>query len=311
MRKQQAITSLLFICIASLSMAETKKLSEASTWQEAKTKAKVEKKDILLYVYGSNWNRLSLKFKKQIWDTPAFKASIADQVIALSVDYLDTPTDEQKKSFHTKMRGFEMKRGKLKFTSYPVLALYDASGREIEVWSGSRFPLMSSLAVSVIKDATKRRRERDRLLEEAKGLQGEKKAEVLYSAIELHAGMKNEIIQQMKRCDPADESGYRGMLQFDGRKAMHRVNVLVKAKKYKEAIDWLEEQWKKPKLTIEQKQWILAAKGNVYRRWGKGHRDEMVQAWREAYELDPKSVPGRACFRLGKKLAPQKMQKIK
>lgn len=83
---------------------------------------------------------------------------------------------------------------------------------------------------------------------------------------------------------------------------MAYANKLIGEKKYEEALQWLEQQGGIANLSADQKQWILAAKGNVYRRWGN-HLPEMERAFMAAYEQDKQSPIGKACNRLAKRFA--------
>lgn len=271
--------------------------TSASTWKEAAEKAKAEQKDILLLVHGSNWNRLGEKFKQQIWVQEKFKNQLGDGFVILSVDYLDAPNEEEKKKFDTVTKGLKMK-----FRSYPALALYDPEGRHYATWTGSDFPLMTSQAVSMITHKQSQRKKRDAFLIHSKELKGVKKAELLYLAIETDAGLRKETLKQLKETDPDNQSGYLSLLEFSGRNALGHANKLAGEKKFDEALTWLDEQWAQPKLNTEQKQWILAAKGNVYRRWG-GHLNEMNEVFMAAYKLDPKSITGKASYRFAKRFS--------
>jgi len=292
--RQIIIGTLLLLCqlIDQIEAAPT----SADSWQQAVKMAKKEKKDILLLVHGSNWNRLGEKFRHKIWEQAKFQNQLGEEIVTLRVDYLDTPDEKQKKEFDATVKGLKMK-----FRSYPALALYDTEGRHYATWTGSDFPLMASQAVSIIAHKQSQRKKRDAYLIQAKELEGVKKAEVLYLAIECDAGLRAETLKQLKACDPENESGYLSLLEFNGRYAMAHTNKLSKEKKFAEAIVWLEEQWAQPKLKTEQKQWILAAKGNVYRRWGGDHLKDMNQAFRQAHKLDPQSVIGKASLRLAER----------
>jgi len=276
----------------------------AKSWKEAIALAQKSHSSILLFVHGSDWNRLGEKFRCKIWEKENFQSQLGDDLVMLGVDFLESPDQKQKKSFESATKGL-----KIKFRSYPVLALYDSSGKMYASWLGADFPLMTSQTVALITHEMDQKKKQEAYLEEAKQLKGVKKAQALYLAAEAQSGKRTEIIKLLKICDPDNKSGYLSLLEFDGRKALKHANSLVKKKKFAEAIAWLDAQWDQPKLNTEQKQWILAAKGNVYRRWGAGHLREMDQAFMAAYRLDPESIVGKACFRLNQKFSPERSPK--
>ena len=269
----------------------------ATSWRHARKLAKAHDKDIILFVHGSNWNRLGEKFRTKIWNHPTFQNQLGDGFVTLRIDYLDNPSATQKKSLATATKGL-----KLKFHSYPVIALYDPNGHLYATWLGSDFPLMRSQALGLILRQQAQRKKRDAFLKQAATQQGIEKAQSLYRAIECNAGLRTEIIKQLKTCDPNNQSGYLILLEFSGRAAMKKANKLADEKKFTEALAWLDKQLNKPRLNTEQKQWILAAKGNVYRRWGK-HLTEMRKSFMDAYQLDPQSIIGKAAYRLAKRFA--------
>lgn len=259
--------------------------------------AKAEKKDILLFVHGSNWNRLGEKFRHKIWDQSDFKKQLGDSFVSLRVDYLESPDEKQKEVFTAQTKGL-----KVKFRSYPAIALYDPEGRHYATWAGSDFPLMASHASGLVLQKQQQRIKRDSLILLAKSQQGIKKAESLYLAVDTQTGLQKELIKKIKECDPNNESGYLSLLEFDGKRTMGQANKLAGEKKYEEALKWLDAELKKPKLNTEQKQWIMASKGNVYRRW-ENHLDEMNDAMMVAYKMDPQSVVGKACYRLARRFS--------
>ncbi len=282
------------LALASLSHAAP---ASADTWQEALTMAKPGNKDILLFVHGSDWNRLGEKFRKKIWEAPDFLPSLGDDLVTLRIDYLESPDEDQKKAFDASIKGL-----KLKFRSYPVLAFYDPRGNPCATWTGSDLPIMSSEAFGLVTHMRTQRKKRDAFLAQAGEQEGVDKAEALYRAAEADAGLRKEIIKQLKECDPDNTSGYPGLLEFNGKGALGQANKLAGEKKFDEALAWLDEQMGQKKLNTEQKQWILAAKGNVYRRWG-GHTREMGEAFTAACTLDPESVIGKASARFAKRFA--------
>lgn len=269
----------------------------AENWGEAVKLAKQERKDIVLFVHGSNWNRLGEKFKTKIWDQKDFQSRLGDAVITCRVDYREGLDEEEKKAFNESIKGL-----KLKFRSYPVLALYDPEGRMVAQWCGSDFPLMASQALGLIEKGIHQRNQRDAMIAQAAHQQGIQKAESLYEAMQADAGMRAELLKRICEADPNDQSGLIQMLELSGRKTMAHANKLIGEKKYEEALQWLEQQGGIANLSADQKQWILAAKGNVYRRWGN-HLPEMERAFMAAYEQDKQSPIGKACNRLAKRFA--------
>lgn len=87
MKIHHSLTSLMTILLVGLTAAKAQ--STAPSYKQALDIAKSGNQDVCYYLYGSNWNRLSLSIKKQIWDSGELFSAVGDGVVFTSVDHID------------------------------------------------------------------------------------------------------------------------------------------------------------------------------------------------------------------------------
>jgi len=105
--------------------------AEDSLWQTdfeaAKTKAKAEKKLLLVDFTGTGWCKACKVLKKEILDQDAFKNEAPKQFVLVEVDF---PSDRSKQT--TKLKAQNVKLAKAyKIEAYPTVLLMDADGQVI------------------------------------------------------------------------------------------------------------------------------------------------------------------------------------
>jgi protein disulfide-isomerase len=95
-------------------------------FEEAKRLAAEQEKLILADFTGSDWCGWCIKLKKEVWDTPEFKAWAKDQVILLELDYpKKTPQDPALKAQNQKLQA------KYGIQGFPTILFMDAQGRAL------------------------------------------------------------------------------------------------------------------------------------------------------------------------------------
>ncbi len=262
-------------------------------YQEALVAAKAQQFDLAVLVHGSDWNRVGERFFKDVWQAKELRHQLASGFVLLDFDYLEHPTAKQKQSFDQRTKGFQ-----LKFGCYPVLVLIDPNGRRSATVSGSAFPTDVRQTAEWLIDQRQRRRQRDLAIAQSAKANGIEKAKLLSQAILADAGLRKQLIKQLKEADPDNQSGVVATLEFDRFHVLGNALKMAGEGKQEEAIRWLDKQAKSKGLSGEQQQWLLAAKACVYRKWS-GHDEEAWAEFQKAHELDPSTVIGRAASRLG------------
>jgi len=270
----------------------------ASSYAEALEKAKADQRDVLVLVHGSDWCRAGERFKESVWDNPKFTEALGDGFVRFNVDVMENPTEQQKQTLADRHKGFHVK-----FGNYPLLIMVEPDGTRYKTVTGSTFPSTREETTALILESRRARETRDYLLGEAERTKDQvERASILFEALQVGAGKREEIVEAVKQADPNDKSGYLANLTFDRNQVLARSRQLAMEEKYDEAIRWLDEMIAQQGLSVEQRQWVGTAKGQVLRSW-EGHRDEAFAAYMAAHELDSESVPGIAAFRLGMKFA--------
>jgi len=270
-------------------------VKNATSYEEGLKLAANEHRDLLIFVHGSDWCRPGERFKQSIWDDPKFATSLGDGFVRLSVDVLENPSEAQAEELSKRTKGF-----KVKFRTYPVLLLIDASGDIYETIAGSNYPQTLQETVDQISAARRDREIRDYFAQQAKKAKDNaEKASLLFEALQVDAGNQQKLLTLLKQADPKDEAGFLANVTFDRNKMLADSRALAANGKHKEAIQSLNEMLQES-LEVEQQQWIRTAMGQVYRAW-KGHEKEAYDAYMSAHELNPQSVPGIASLRLALK----------
>jgi thioredoxin-related protein len=92
--------------------------------EEAKKKAKAEKKDILIDFTGSDWCGWCIRLKKEVWSTPKWTEEGPKKYILVELDFpRRTPQSAEIKKYNAALQAEFGVRG------FPTIALLDSEGR--------------------------------------------------------------------------------------------------------------------------------------------------------------------------------------
>lgn len=101
-----------------------------STWltdlPKAQAQAKAENKIVLIDFTGSDWCGWCIKFKKDVLDTPEFKAYAAKNVVLVELDY----PSKKEQSAELKKANAALKQ-QYAVSGFPTLVVLDKNGNEI------------------------------------------------------------------------------------------------------------------------------------------------------------------------------------
>lgn len=256
----------------------------AADWQEAVTLAKRDKRDLVVLLTGSDWDRGSAAVASLVRDA-AFLRACGDAVVVV-IDHPDYPTDAQK-TLRERNKDF-----KLTFYRYPVLLTLDLEQRLVGALEGATGEVPT--AAAHLSDWRNRRERRDRLLAQAGKASGVRRAELLGEALDQlednvarrHYG---KILDQIRTADPEDETGYLGKYRFNANALVEKeIWSRLKERKYAEAIAFLEKLQANRRLLTSQRQELLAMQHAVYRTWPE-HAAESRKALEKLIALDPRS----------------------
>ena len=271
----------------------------AATYANATARAKKEKRDVVVLVHGSDWCRIGEAFRRNVWEKKEFTRRLGNGFVLFDVDVLEHPTDKEKKTQDGRQKGFGAQ-----FGNYPVLVFVDPVGKRYAAISGhatmdrAGFPDNLSQAVRTITGLRRAREIRDYYLARAGKAGASDKPILLFRAWQAGAGRHEEILDRLRKADPDNESGFLARLDFDGCVVLEKAKSFGDSKKYRDGVHWIEEQMARNGVTTDQKQWMLTALGNLYRRW-PGHEQQAWATFMQSVQIDPDSMMGRAARRLG------------
>lgn len=124
------LRSLLLISCLTLASLVHASAAEESSWltdpAAASAAAKQANRPILADFTGSDWCGWCIRLKKEVFDTPEFKAWATKNVVLLEVDF--PRKKAQKPSEKTRNQALAEKYG---IEGYPTIVLMDAAGKEL------------------------------------------------------------------------------------------------------------------------------------------------------------------------------------
>ena len=133
--KSLAKTSLaiaaLSLCLPLAALHAQTKAGWTDNQPQALTKAKAEKKLVLMDFTGSDWCGWCMKMDKEVFDTPEFQQFAKDNVVLVEVDfpkkqYLPAATVAQN----------DMLQKKYGVEGYPTLVVLDGDGKLLKTFGG-------------------------------------------------------------------------------------------------------------------------------------------------------------------------------
>lgn len=256
----------------------------AEDWEQAIAQAKRDRRDLVVVLTGSDWDRGSVAVAALARDAAFLRA--CDDAIVVPIDHPDYPDAAQKRR-QERNKGF-----RLHVYRYPALLYLDAQQRPVGIWEGATGDVTT--ATARVADWRGRRQRRDDLLAQAERATGARQAELLGQALDVldDAVARHHyraVLDRIGAADPDDRSGYLGKFRFDANALVEReIWPRLKDRRYEAALAFLDKRLANRRLLTGQRQELLAMRHAVYRAW-PDHAAEARQALEEAIALDPKS----------------------
>jgi hypothetical protein len=275
-----------------------------SDFTAALEQAKTSHSSIAVFLRGSDWNRPGEAAAK-IWNDPRFLASLGGGVLLLEIDRKEKPSSA------------ELELAKLnekanpQAPSIPAVALFDHEGRLIGLHSGTS----GIEAVGGLLPATKKLlatcRARDGFWNGANDVSGVARAERLgrgLDSMNIGLGPKSvyqPILEQMRKADPDDKSGYVAKYTFSSEKLVDHALAKAEKMEFDEADKEIAKWSGKTRLSAKQKQELQAARFALYQRWPL-KKPELGRVLEKMRDIDPKSELGKAAATYLEMLAPKR-----
>ncbi|GAA5125378.1 hypothetical protein JIN84_14045 [Luteolibacter yonseiensis] len=278
------------LCVAAcLSSAFGQRVADFTAALE---KAKSSKADIMVFVHGSDWNRPGEAAAK-IWNDPRFLSNMGAGVLLVDIDRKENPTESEKTAAKRN------EAGDPKVRSVPAVALYDDEGRLVGSFSGTSEIEAAGGLLNATKKLLAVRRGRDEFWKSANGSSGVMKAGRLGQGLDcmnLGLGPKDAykpVLEEMKKADPDDKSGYIGKYTFSSEKLVDLAIDKAEKKDFTAADQELTRWDANPRLSPRQKQELQAARFALYQRWPE-KKSALKPLLEKMRDIDPKSELGQA-----------------
>jgi len=279
----------LLILLSSSLLATAAPVADFATALE---QAKTSKAPIAVFIHGSDWNKPGETLAKT-WNDPRIADAAGTATLLVSIDCKESPTDAEKEA---------AKRNEAcqpPYRSLPAVALYDADGRLVAVRSGMAEIQAAGGLPATLKSMLAMLNERDALWKRAAGSAGMQRASLFGAGLDrMNQGLgpKNvyqPVLEEMKKADPKDDSGYIGKYSFSHDALLSM--VMDKAKKNEQAAAEEElAKWNRnTRLNNRQRQELHAARFALYQRWPE-KKSSARSALEDMRKVDPKSDLGLA-----------------
>ncbi len=121
----------LFLCLPLAALHAQTKAGWSDNQPQALTKAKAEKKLVLMDFTGSDWCGWCMKMDKEVFDTPEFKEFAKDNVVLVELDF-------PKKQYlpATAVAQNDMLQKKYGVEGFPTLVVLDGDGKLLKTFGG-------------------------------------------------------------------------------------------------------------------------------------------------------------------------------
>lgn len=260
--------------------------SRAKDFADAQRRAREQGADVLVFYHGSDWCKPGIQIYKRIWSKPGMDSTFSGMVL-LDIDMPDL--SEEKDADRDAL---------LKIWNpwnCPALALLDSQGRLVAVREGVPGEITPEAFVALVKELVAVRAARDACWAAAPS-DGPERAAALGKGLakmdfKIAQGF-NEVRNEIKQLDPADESGYIAMYAFHAMTFVDKKIIPLKRKQgdatHQELIDELDAMLKNPVRPVWQQQEIWAMKSAIFASW-EGHEADARTCLEKVVVLDPES----------------------
>lgn len=277
-------TSLLTLLVCLLATSASFSAELVGSVSDARKKAKETKADYVVLAYGGDWDKFGKMFKERLWANPELLSQLTPSTLATEMTWPENPTKEEQEKRKELIKDFgENPR------SLPAIFFFDQEGFCYASLTGAQMSKKPAELAKQLKDTQKLREKRDAMLSQASTLSGAEKAKILGLSGEIPGlNRQKNLVDELKKCDPDDKSGYQKRFTFDPWK-YHKLLEGPLEDGAKE----LDAMVADPAYTAEQKQIILGIKSTLQRK-NKADKAQIKATFEKMKALDPNSVFGKS-----------------
>lgn len=287
---------MILTCMAALAMLPCGAVQTAENYEASK--AYVQDDGYILFAYAEDWDTFSERICSKLMASEAVKKA-ANQAVFMRVPIPNVLTEERKAADKERFGPLQVADA----PDYPAILMLDKNGRHYSTITGPFMHKVSSKKVAeMITKRMAAQKEQAALMEKAKNAKGVEKARLLGEATLIPdinpPEKRGQIINQIKKLDPKDESGYIRKL----RDPMDFVGEIVGIEKSKDAdkgwevaLKKVKEYLKDPIYAPNQQQALHAlAIGLLHRHGGPRAAAEMRSHAKAMEILDANSYLGKS-----------------
>lgn len=276
----------LALSLAFLSPVQAR-VTPATSVEQGMERAKKSKKDCFIFAYG-DWDPYSNDIYNACWkNSSAMNKELENSTVTVEISFPETVTEKDKKAFEKKVKGYPGSPPCL-----PSVVMIDSNGFHYASVSGSQLGGEEKQFALALAEIQKKRIQRDEILKQAKLKQGVERARVIGSAADVQ-GINTDVktlLPMVKECDPSDISGYVRRLEFD----IFKLQDEVKGEPVEKFLPILDKIIDDKGYSVEQRQMVLGLRASMLRRAGGDNEKAVQDSYKKMYNMDPKSLFGRA-----------------
>lgn len=289
----------LSLCVLLLAGGE---VTWTSGFAEGLDAAKRRSVPLVVFVHGSDWNRLGARLDRSVWRDRRVRSTLEDPELAIDavftdVDVLQSPTAKELEVFEAANAGWE-RQG---LVTYPAFIALLPDGTVLGSRQGETLPRSASAArdalVELARAATMSRDLRQLINADRAAGRAAQEIARIHELMDLPLDPPLAMIERLAEIDPDDASGIRRRATLTPWHAMIS-NATKDAKEGRaaEALARLEPLLEDPAYTAAQRAWVHVAIGAVHRTAGAPEASA-ADAFRAAWDLDPEGLAGNAGMR--------------
>lgn len=256
-------------------------------YPDAIAAAKTKGGDVVLFVDWPNRAPDSAAVR-QVFAAPEIRKPFGESTVWGIFEYTESTTPPEKKPA----------KGEVPEDApwnLPAVQVIDPDGRVFASSEGLKAETVRAV-MARIPALLDTRRKRDALWTKARAASGLERANLFGTGLDLmpqeHAEARKDIVEEIRKADPKDASGYVFKYTFKASTFHEKmVDTLIKAKKTDEVLKLVDEKMRIPHLTVRQKQVLLTARFQAMVRANR--IPEGLETLRQISKLDPRSDMGR------------------
>ena len=288
--------NILLSCLAAVALTPCMAVQQADNYEAAKDL--VQEDGYILFAYAEDWDTYSKRVCEKLMAADEV-VQAAGNAVFMRVPIPNYMTQERKEADKERFGPLQVPDA----PNYPALLLLTKNGRHYSTITG---PFMRKAQPKMVADMIRERlnglKKQTELLERAKSAQGVEKARLLGEAAQIPDVSPTErignILNQIKKLDPNDESGYVHKLH-DPWSFMGEVVGIEKSKDpgkgWQAALKKVEEYLEDPGYTPEQQQVLHAlAVGLLHRHGSVNDAEALRRHARAVRALVPDNYLGKS-----------------